>query len=808
MAYAEGRRSSCEQQPDHRNHHSPQSQDFPEPGSDPSPFQHPVSRPPRQPNDSRPRSRASSARSDASNQPTHTQPQPITEAVSNAFDTSDAAHKIDPGLVAQITEQVINSLKASGVNGASLFQQKPSQQAPPPPPPQQQTRSNRRYSYTPRSPSSTDAPIPSRFTPPSPNRHDRYSSFGSDSADSPVEDLQRRESLGSRKPQEKMSSPPPNLDGTSDRRSSYAAHRSSISHEETTLEKIWQPLFDEEERPTRRLSAFLRGLAIHIIEDFEPRHSVVITPSKMLKFYELSRVSEERYAYPTIFSKIPNSAISRIYRELRCQHHLVQHAHHEVPTIPGLTTLGFESWLTTMIRAHPDTEFERLAKCVLEMPISNADHRAERFPKELSRRLFPKKEDPTSQHRLAIAMSTDNAIPPSQYRGNAMNFPPPPSVSSTATTSTFTERERTPYSGPSKAGSVASVDSTFEEDSRSTSSFHSSSSIPIERERKPYSAQVGGGKVYNEDIIASLQQNGPPRHNSTGPLPPPGAYSTSGEQSTSYPNNSIPSNTATPTQKVPNPTGPSIPHRSQSVRADATMRPTYRENPQPSGQAGQAGFPPTNPTTSSQSAGIDIPPPPPGSARHYRTNSQAGGRRPRSPPFGAGAGQPPLGTSAPGGPARQNTFARSEGNMSEIHPGWYASNLHGDSVIDNEDPRAPHQNMNGPGFGSGPGGMGRKAGVRNHAQTVTTDGIGAYGASPGAPPPPMPTGSVPPMATGRDRSATAGGNGVPMGGPGMMGMDGRPGASGYEGRGSVYDDDHPRRPNSTYYPPPPPSTRY
>ncbi|KAI9690892.1 MAG: hypothetical protein M1822_008512 [Bathelium mastoideum] len=807
MAHTDGRRSPFDRQPDY---HSPQSQEFPERTSNSSPPKQNPSRPPaQQANNSQPRSRASSARSDASSQQNQTlpQPQPINDAVSYAFDTSDAAHKVDPGLVAQITEQVINSLKASGFNGTPYSQSKPAQQAPPPPPlsqsqPQHATRPTRRYSYTPRSPSSTEAAMPSRYSPPSPHKPDHYSSFGSDSADSPVEDSQRRENLKSRKPQEKMPSPPPSVDGPSDRRSSHNSHRPSISQEETTLEKIWQPLFDEEGRPTERLSCFLRGLAIHIIEDFEPKHSIVIGPAKMLKFYELSRVSEERYLYSTIFNKIPNSSISRIYRELRCQHHLVQHAHHEVPTIPGLTARGFETWLTTMIRAHPDTEFERLAKCVLEMPISNADHRPERFPKELSRRLFPKKEDVVYQQRLATAMATDNSIPPSQYRGAPPSFPPPPSVASNTTASSFTERERTPYAGTSKAASVASADSSFEEDSRSTASFHSTSSVPIERERKPYTAQVGGGKVYNEDIIASFHQNGPPRHNSTGPLPPPGSYNTNNEQSSSHPNGNFSSHTPTPTQKAPNPVAQGIPNRSQSVRADATMRPIYREPTQAAGQPTQAGYP-------GQSAGIDIPPPPPGTGRHYRTNSQVGGRRPRSPSFTAGTAQPPFGTSAPGGPARASTFARSEGNMSEIPQSWYASNLHGDNVIDDDDARGPPPGMNAPGFGSGPGGMGRKAGVRTHAQSVATDGMGPYGASPGAAPPTMMTGSVPPMHMARDRSATAGGTGTPMGAPGMMGMDGRAGANGYEGRGSAYDDDHPRRPNSNYYPPPPPpTTRY
>lgn len=43
--------------------------------------------------------------------------------------------------------------------------------------------------------------------------------------------------------------------------------RLSTGKEETTLEKIWGPLFDEECNPTLRLGQLLRGLAVHIVSD-------------------------------------------------------------------------------------------------------------------------------------------------------------------------------------------------------------------------------------------------------------------------------------------------------------------------------------------------------------------------------------------------------------------------------------------------------------------------------------------------------------------------------------------------------------
>ena len=77
-----------------------------------------------------PRSRASSnTQSDGSQQP-------LYDAVNYAFNNSDAASRVDPALIAQITEQVrrqvLDSLKSTGV-GAT-----PATQPPPPPPPPQQ----------------------------------------------------------------------------------------------------------------------------------------------------------------------------------------------------------------------------------------------------------------------------------------------------------------------------------------------------------------------------------------------------------------------------------------------------------------------------------------------------------------------------------------------------------------------------------------------------------------------------------------------------------------------------------------------
>jgi hypothetical protein len=65
----------------------------------------------------------------------------------------------------------------------------------------------------------------------------------------------------------------------SDRRP--AVSRTYSTAELSTIDQKWGRLFDSEGTPTKRLGQFLRGLANHIINDFPPRKSIVITPAKM-----------------------------------------------------------------------------------------------------------------------------------------------------------------------------------------------------------------------------------------------------------------------------------------------------------------------------------------------------------------------------------------------------------------------------------------------------------------------------------------------------------------------------------------------
>lgn len=184
------------------------------------------------------------------------------------------------------------------------------------------------------------------------------------------------------------------------------------------------------------------------------------------------------------------SHVSRLFREVRAEHHLVQDENQlrERPYIPGLTPRGFETWATLMIQVNPETEYKRLQKAVLNMPISNPDNRKERFPKEIPQSLFPFEKILKPELREEIkefikehcSVDLDKEFEKfkAHHEGSA--------TSAAASGPSYSERERKPYQA-----SVSTVVDSDEEELDTPSR-------PIERQRKPYTAHPGGGKEYGD----------------------------------------------------------------------------------------------------------------------------------------------------------------------------------------------------------------------------------------------------------------------------------------------------------------------
>ena len=438
--------------------------------------------------------------------------QGVYDAVSNAFDNSSAANQLPDEVIRQITEQVrsqvIDSLKREGFSAAPPPASAPPPQAssfPPPPPtaiPKRESPpSNRDYLSSP---------------PPLPREERAYSSassmqgesFRSEASDTlPREPhltsngdvkndlrdskIDMKENLGSRYGDRSESDAMP-------RRPTIPSL--NVDEEPTTLEKIWQPLFDVNGEPTERLGQFLRGIALHIIEDYEPKKSLVIPPAKLKKFYEDVKLADDTYPWHNVFT-LSNSSIAKIYRDKKIEHFYIQDKLTEPPSIPALTPAGFQRWMTLHIQAHPQAEFERLAQAVRDMPINNADNPKERFPKELSRRLLPKFDDLETRQYCSAALRADGQIaipnhtsfPPPPPRAKPQP-PPPPPVDEPA--SAFGDRERMPYATQSQPNLQ---DSAITSDTDDDHDDNRKPSVPIERERKPYIAKEGSGKIYEND---------------------------------------------------------------------------------------------------------------------------------------------------------------------------------------------------------------------------------------------------------------------------------------------------------------------
>jgi hypothetical protein len=437
--------------------------------------------------------------------------QPINEAVASGIDATNIINTLPPEVISQLTSQITASVTASVT--ANVLQQLKEQsiavstnpQAPP------------AATTMPASPATTGSPLMDRSsakTPPSPYRAAEeiaqtptsptllHPFYAQGSPPQPRRELSPFSSTSQADESEQVDDRATRPRGL---------RRISTGGDATIIEKTWGALFTGDGQPTARLGQFLRGIAIHIIEDYEPKHSLVITPSKLQKYYQDTKLSTELYLWNIVFDH-KESSISRLFREFEAQHHLVQDRLDKKPSIPGLTPHGFEKWVTVLLYAHPDHEFERLAKTALHMPISNPDNRRERFPKEISRRLFPRESNAGMVSKLQNAINVhcgvdvrprqDSTVmesdqqPHTSYRADDPVQPPP--IKPRRQDSLLSPVTPPPIylgidRGRRKSYSNAPSDAAISEDDDDAPTPQ-----PIERERKPYVAQPGGGKNYGD----------------------------------------------------------------------------------------------------------------------------------------------------------------------------------------------------------------------------------------------------------------------------------------------------------------------
>ncbi|EEP81598.1 predicted protein [Uncinocarpus reesii 1704] len=401
---------------------------------------------------------------------------------------------VSPEIIAQITSSVIQQLQ-----GLNFVGNIPRQA------PEHPSQNSNLSPFTPSvSEISQSSPTTANkiYTPPSPFRHVQDGPYQSPQFSNPqfAQKVQNfPQTLGE---QERI--PRPYLDGANDQRPRLSR---PPTQDETPVEKIWGQLFDKDGMPTARLGQFLRGIAVHLIEAYPPGNTIVVTPEKMQKYYEDTKSPTDPYLWKgndgetSCIVTVTNSgsldifddrtsSISRLYRDVQAEHHLVQDRLDERPDIPGLTPRGFERWMRLMIVARPDQEYQRLQRTVLEMPINNPDDPKERFPKELPRRLFPKSPDQDVKEHLERSILTHCHV----------NVPK--TVDRDQSQPNTHRRRPTPSIGTPPPNADPRLSSPFEDDDED----EPAPTRPIERERKPYSVQLGG-KFYEDNLKANLNSH-------------------------------------------------------------------------------------------------------------------------------------------------------------------------------------------------------------------------------------------------------------------------------------------------------------
>lgn len=178
----------------------------------------------------------------------------------------------------------------------------------------------------------------------------------------------------------------------------------SVHIDDEVLCALWQPLF-EQDQPTTRLSQFLRSIAKTLTTSREDRDGVVVLPHELRLFFAHSSVEPERFQWSAVFGvQVTNTALSSLYKQLECQHHLCQVQSDDTPSVPGLTMRGFQAFMTLLIRADPDREHLRLCRVLRDFPMQNAENTKEYFPAHLPRCLLPIKASPKASQLLSSCL--------------------------------------------------------------------------------------------------------------------------------------------------------------------------------------------------------------------------------------------------------------------------------------------------------------------------------------------------------------------------------------------------------------------
>ncbi|RYP68720.1 hypothetical protein DL769_005441 [Monosporascus sp. CRB-8-3] len=255
------------------------------------------------------------------------------------------------------------------------------------------------------------------------------------------------------------------------KRPAITSRRTSSGTSDSTRGEL-EYLFDESGQATARSVRFLRGLAKHIIDEFAPKGSLVVTPEKLAAFYTRYRLETEVFPFAELFGSRARDAperIADIFFGLGCAYHLTPRPDQpgSRPRVPGLTPAGCGRYLAASLLAYPDEEFHRLERIAAGGDGPGGAGVAGLLPRPLIRCLLPARPDPGARRIFAAAFE-DLARhlpkpPPSSPTVDRCGSPPvapSPSSSSSSSSSPTTSTAATAVAGPEKRGSTAATAGT------------------------------------------------------------------------------------------------------------------------------------------------------------------------------------------------------------------------------------------------------------------------------------------------------------------------------------------------------------
>lgn len=119
-----------------------------------------------------------------------------------------------------------------------------------------------------------------------------------------------------------------------------------------------------------------------------------------------------------------------MYRDLRCQHHLVQERYYKRLDIPDLAPAGFKSWVTLLIRAHPEKDTQVFTKPIWKYRPAFKTIR-KRVPKGNIKTIVPRHkgrrirgpiEDSTSEHAAVELPRRSSQEEPRPYHSSPIPY--------------------------------------------------------------------------------------------------------------------------------------------------------------------------------------------------------------------------------------------------------------------------------------------------------------------------------------------------------------------------------------------------